>query len=148
MTGTTAKTRGDRVFKEHLEMDPALPTMPQVFRDAEYQAFAVGKLHVYPQRDRIGFDEVILCAVAPARALPPEQLDGARDVPRHPAPGPPRGRPFGTAPSSLPIRRWFRPGITSICTIASAWTSPLLMRIAVQRMAARSGNPIRGGYGL
>jgi len=42
-------------------MDPALPTMPQVFRDAGYQAFAVGKLHVYPQRDRIGFDEVILC---------------------------------------------------------------------------------------
>ncbi|HIM55781.1 MAG TPA: hypothetical protein EYM39_03670 [Candidatus Latescibacteria bacterium] len=61
MTGTTAKTHGDRVFKEHLEMDPALPTMPQVFRDAGYQAFAVGELHVYPQRDRIGFDEVILC---------------------------------------------------------------------------------------
>jgi arylsulfatase A-like enzyme len=34
--------------------------MPQVFRDAGYQAYAVGKLHVYPQRDRIGFDEVIL----------------------------------------------------------------------------------------
>ena len=24
------------------------------------QAYAVGKLHVYPQRDRIGFDDVIL----------------------------------------------------------------------------------------
>ena len=61
MTGTTAKTHGDRVFKERLEMDPSLPTMPQVFRDAGYQAYAVGKLHVYPQRSRIGFDEVILC---------------------------------------------------------------------------------------
>ena len=61
MTGTTARTHGDRVFDEHLRMDPALPTMPQVFRDNGYQAYAVGKLHVYPQRDRIGFDEVILC---------------------------------------------------------------------------------------
>ena len=61
MTGTTARTHGDRVFNEHLEMDPRLPTMPQVFREAGYQAYAVGKLHVYPQRNRIGFDEVILC---------------------------------------------------------------------------------------
>ena len=60
MSGTTAQTHGDRVFNEHLVMDPALPTLPQVFRDAGYQANAVGKLHVYPQRDRIGFDEVIL----------------------------------------------------------------------------------------
>ena len=60
MTGTTAKTHGDRVFKTTLKMDPKLPTMPQVFRNAGYQAYAVGKLHVYPQRDRIGFDDVIL----------------------------------------------------------------------------------------
>ena len=61
MTGTTAKTHGDRIFNEHLGMDAKLPTMPQVFRNAGYQAYAVGKLHVYPQRNRIGFDEVILC---------------------------------------------------------------------------------------
>ena len=48
MTGTTAKTHGDRTFREHEPMDPALPTMPQVFRDHGYQAYAVGKLHVYP----------------------------------------------------------------------------------------------------
>ena len=60
MTGTTARTHGDRVFDEYREMDPKLPTMPQVFRGAGYQAYAVGKLHVYPQRNRIGFDEVIL----------------------------------------------------------------------------------------
>ncbi|MEM7033458.1 MAG: sulfatase-like hydrolase/transferase, partial [Chloroflexota bacterium] len=59
MTGTTPRTHGDRVFKETLPM-PALPTMAQTFRDAGYQAYAVGKLHVYPQRDRIGFDDVIL----------------------------------------------------------------------------------------
>jgi len=61
MTGTRAETHGDRIFDEHLRMDPKLPTMPQVFRDVGYQAYAVGKLHVYPQRDRIGFDDVVLC---------------------------------------------------------------------------------------
>jgi len=61
MTGTTAQTHGDRVFNEHGRMEPSLKTLPQVFRDNGYQAYAVGKLHVYPQRDRIGFDEVTLC---------------------------------------------------------------------------------------
>lgn len=42
-------------------MNPGLPTLPQMFRNAGYQAYAVGKLHVYPQRNRIGFDDVILC---------------------------------------------------------------------------------------
>ena len=59
MTGTTPRTHGDRVFEEQLEM-PDVPTMAQAFRDAGYQAYAVGKLHVFPQRDRIGFDDVIL----------------------------------------------------------------------------------------
>ena len=59
MTGTTPRTHGDRVFKETLEM-PDMPTMAQTFRNAGYQAYAVGKLHVFPQRDRIGFDDVIL----------------------------------------------------------------------------------------
>jgi arylsulfatase len=60
MTGTTAKTHGDRVYQSKLKMDPKLKTMPQAFRDAGYQAFAVGKMHVYPPRDRIGFDDIIL----------------------------------------------------------------------------------------
>ena len=59
MTGTPPRVHGDRVFKETLEMPP-LPTLAQTFRDSGYQAYAVGKLHVYPQRDRIGFDDVIL----------------------------------------------------------------------------------------
>ena len=59
MTGTTTRRHGDRVFGTTTPM-PALPTLAQTFRDAGYQAFAVGKLHVYPQRDRIGFDDVIL----------------------------------------------------------------------------------------
>ena len=59
MTGTTARTHGDRVFNETLPM-PDMPTLAGTFRAAGYQAYAVGKLHVYPQRDRIGFDDVIL----------------------------------------------------------------------------------------
>jgi arylsulfatase len=59
MTGTTPRTHGDRVFKTTEPM-PNVPTMAQTFRDAGYQAYAVGKLHVYPQRDRIGFDDVLL----------------------------------------------------------------------------------------
>ncbi len=60
MTGTDARTHGDRVFDEHLEMLPELPTLAATFAEHGYQCYAVGKLHVYPQRDRIGFHEVIL----------------------------------------------------------------------------------------
>lgn len=59
MTGTTPRRHGDRTFKPGEPM-PDLPLLAQCFRDAGYQAYAVGKLHVYPQRDRIGFDDVIL----------------------------------------------------------------------------------------
>ncbi len=59
MTGTTTRTHGDRNFLVQEPMPP-FPTMAQTFRDAGYQAYAVGKLHVFPQRDRIGFDDVVL----------------------------------------------------------------------------------------
>ena len=59
MTGTTPRTHGDRTFQAELPM-PRLPTLAQTFRNAGYQAYAVGKLHVFPQRDRIGFDDVLL----------------------------------------------------------------------------------------
>lgn len=58
MTGCPPRTHGDRVFTD--QPMPDLPTMAQTFRDAGYQAYAVGKLHVHPQRDRIGFDDVLL----------------------------------------------------------------------------------------
>ena len=59
MTGLSPRGHGDRVFQDHLRM-PEVTTLAQAFRDAGYQADAVGKLHVHPQRDRIGFDNVIL----------------------------------------------------------------------------------------
>lgn len=59
MTGTSPRGHGDRVFQPTARM-PELPTLAQTFRDAGYQAFGVGKLHVYPARDRIGFDDVLI----------------------------------------------------------------------------------------
>lgn len=59
MTGLSPRNHGDRVYSDHMKM-PERITLAQAFRNAGYQAFAVGKLHVYPQRDRIGFDDVIL----------------------------------------------------------------------------------------
>ena len=59
MTGMTARSHGDRSFQERAPF-PQVSTLPQCFRDEGYQAFAVGKLHVYPQRSRIGFDDVLL----------------------------------------------------------------------------------------
>ncbi|MFJ9179388.1 sulfatase-like hydrolase/transferase [Streptomyces sp. NPDC102360] len=60
MTGTTPRSHGDRTFQQDLPMAEGLPTLAQTFRDNGYQAYAVGKLHVYPQRSRIGFDDVLL----------------------------------------------------------------------------------------
>lgn len=59
MTGTSARRHGDRAFNPTGRM-PDLPTLAQTFRDAGYQAYAVGKTHTYPQRDRIGFDDVLV----------------------------------------------------------------------------------------
>lgn len=59
MTGMTARSHGDRTFDEHLEM-PDAPTLAGCLADSGYQTFAVGKLHVYPRRNRIGFGDVIL----------------------------------------------------------------------------------------
>ena len=59
MTGTPAKYHGDRTFQPKRPMEKNLPTIAQTFRDAGYQAYGVGKTHTYPQRDRIGFDDIL-----------------------------------------------------------------------------------------
>ena len=59
MTGLSPRHHNDRVYSDTMEM-PDVPTLAQCFRDNGYQAYAVGKLHVYPQRNRIGFDDVLL----------------------------------------------------------------------------------------
>jgi arylsulfatase len=60
MMGTCARTHGDREYHEGEPMPAGVPTLARCFRDAGYQTSAIGKLHVYPQRDRIGFDDVLL----------------------------------------------------------------------------------------
>ena len=57
MTGTSPAANGDRTFESYPIEGP---TLAQCFRDAGYQTNAVGKLHINPQRARIGFDDVIL----------------------------------------------------------------------------------------
>ena len=60
MTGQSPRLHGDRVFSPSLKMPLETKTLAQAFRDAGYQAYAVGKLHVLPQRDRIGFDDTYI----------------------------------------------------------------------------------------
>ena len=59
MTGMSPRSHGDRVYSDRMPM-PDAATLAQAFRSAGYQTYAVGKLHVYPQRSRIGFDDVVL----------------------------------------------------------------------------------------
>ena len=59
MTGQSPKGHGDRSFNPTLRM-PQKNLLAQTFRESGYQSVAVGKLHVYPPRDRIGFDDVLL----------------------------------------------------------------------------------------
>lgn len=60
MTGTSPRRHGDRVFQPSLRMPEGLPTLAETFGRHGYQTQAIGKLHVYPQRDRIGFDDALL----------------------------------------------------------------------------------------
>lgn len=59
MTGTSPRKHGDRVYTDTMNM-PDFPTLAETFSNAGYQTNAVGKLHVYPQRNRIGFDDAII----------------------------------------------------------------------------------------
>jgi arylsulfatase A-like enzyme len=58
MTGLSP--HGHQVFQNMGRPMPDVPTLAQTFRDNGYQAYGVGKLHVSPQRQRLGFDDVLL----------------------------------------------------------------------------------------
>ncbi|MEC7565681.1 MAG: sulfatase-like hydrolase/transferase [Planctomycetota bacterium] len=60
LTGTSPRTHGDRTFEVDKPL-PGIPTIADVFSQHGYQAYASGKLHVYPPRARAGFDDVQLC---------------------------------------------------------------------------------------
>ncbi len=59
MTGSTSRKHGDRIFQPALPM-PDMPTLANTFTRAGYQTSATGKLHVFPTRDRIGFEETFI----------------------------------------------------------------------------------------
>ena len=61
MTGMKSQSHGDRIFNETLPMPEGVTTMACAFDKAGYQTSCVGKLHVYPQRDRIGFGDALIC---------------------------------------------------------------------------------------
>ena len=58
-TGMSPRANGLRTYREGIEL-PDVPLLADLFREAGYQSHCVGKLHVSPQRDRIGFDDVLL----------------------------------------------------------------------------------------
>lgn len=74
MTGTFSRTHGVRSFNETITMT-GHTTLPESFRNAGYQTYAVGKLHVSPQRARIGFDDVMLDEAAKQRRNNPDDYE-------------------------------------------------------------------------
>ncbi len=60
LCGCNARMHGDRTFDVSKKMPQGIITIAEVFKNAGYQTFASGKLHVYPQRSRTGFDDVFL----------------------------------------------------------------------------------------
>lgn len=59
MTGQSPRGHGDRSFLPALTM-PRQNLLAQCLKAGGYQTVAIGKLHVFPQRDRIGFDHTLI----------------------------------------------------------------------------------------
>ncbi len=60
-TGQSQERHGRVGYEEGVRFDDVHPvTLQGEFRRAGYQTQAIGKLHVYPERSRVGFDEVLL----------------------------------------------------------------------------------------
>lgn len=60
-TGQSQERHGRVGYEEGVPFDAVHPvTLQGEFRRAGYQTQAIGKLHVYPERSRVGFDDVLL----------------------------------------------------------------------------------------
>jgi len=59
MTGTAPTTHRRIGYQDGITFDMPV-TLPGALRDAGYQTQAIGKMHYWPERGRIGFDDVIL----------------------------------------------------------------------------------------
>ncbi len=61
LTGKAPESHGRHGYREGVPFSRAYPvTLPGVLRDHGYQTRAIGKMHVSPERDRAGFDDVRL----------------------------------------------------------------------------------------
>ena len=61
LTGKSPTLHGRYGYREGISFPDAYPvTLPSVLREHGYQTYAVGKMHVFPDRARCGFDEVQL----------------------------------------------------------------------------------------
>lgn len=61
LTGKSPALHGRYGYREGISFPDAYPvTLPSVLREHGYQTHAVGKMHVFPDRARCGFDEVEL----------------------------------------------------------------------------------------
>lgn len=60
-TGKSPSLHGRYGYREGISFPEAYPvTLQSTLREAGYQTFGVGKMHVFPDRARCGFDEVLL----------------------------------------------------------------------------------------
>lgn len=59
LTGLSPFEHGLSEYKEGVEFEPGF-TVPELLGKVGYQTTLVGKLHMYPQRKRFGFDHMIL----------------------------------------------------------------------------------------
>lgn len=128
MTGMTSRGHGDRVFKS--EPMPAVTTLAQAFGDAGYQAAAVGKLHVTPQRDRIGFDDVLLNEEGRCRA-PADDYE--LDLADRGHPG--RGFASGMCNNDYMTRTWHLPDECH----STNWTAAQMCRTIHRRDPRKPG---------
>jgi arylsulfatase len=61
LTGKSQEAHGRYGYREGIDFPAAYPvTLPSTLRGAGYQTYGVGKMHVFPERARCGFDEVLL----------------------------------------------------------------------------------------
>ncbi|WP_231928195.1 arylsulfatase [Devriesea agamarum] len=61
LTGQSQERHGRYGYREQVPFPDAHPvTMPGVLREHGYQTQAIGKMHVFPERSRCGFDDVRL----------------------------------------------------------------------------------------
>ena len=79
-TGLAPRTHGRIGYQDELPW-PYPTTLARTFTQAGYQTQAIGKLHVYPERDRMGFEAVTLHSAlgirrsATRRGADPERVD-------------------------------------------------------------------------